>query len=340
MKKIRYLVILIALVFVLNPCAVFAQRRIVIKVASIAPEATDWGKALNQISREWSRITNGEVEFRVYHNGNQGNGDEAEMLKMLKTPRPSIQAGVFTSSGLNLISQGIMTLSAPFFIRDDNELDAVLTGLKGELESMIEQEGFVVLGWSRAGWLKVFSRNPVLVPDDLRRQKLGSSPLDEKMMHVFDTMGYQTIPIGLNDMLVSLSTGKIDAVYNSPLGAGGFQLFGVAKNMTSLNVAPFLGGLLVTQQSWRAVPDRYKQQLLDVTARIVRELDQSITKLEDDTINVMKQNGLIVHQVSPQQAQAWYDDTAKAMPSLMDTAFDRNLYQRMEAILRDYRNRR
>jgi TRAP-type C4-dicarboxylate transport system substrate-binding protein len=110
--------------------------------------------------------------------------------------------------------------------------------------------------------------------------------------------------------------------------------------MTSLNVAPFLGGLLVTQRAWQAVPDRYKRQLLDVTARIVRELDQSITKLEDDTINVMKQNGLIVNQVNPQQAQEWYDDTAKAMPALMESAFDPVLYQKIDAILRDYRNRR
>jgi TRAP-type C4-dicarboxylate transport system substrate-binding protein len=338
MKKIRYVIMFIALVCVLNP-AVFAQRRrIVIKVASPAPEATDWGKALNQISREWSVITNGEVEFRIYHNGTQGKGNENEMLQMLKSN--SIQAAVFTSSGLNLISSGIITLSAPFFIRDNEELDAVMTGTKGELESRIEKEGFAVLGWSRAGWIKVFSRSPVLVPADLKRQKLGASPLDEKMMQAFSVMGYQMVPIGLNDMLISLTSGKIDAVYNSPIGAGGYQLFGVAKNMTSLNVAPFLGGLVLNQRAWRAVPDQYKPRLMEVTARIVRELDQSMTKLEDDVVNVMKQNGLIVHQVNAQQAQTWYDDTARAMPTLLGNTFDRDLYQRIDAILKDYRNRR
>jgi TRAP-type C4-dicarboxylate transport system substrate-binding protein len=341
MKKIRQFIVFIILVCVLNPGAVFAQRRrIVIKVASPVPEVTDWGKALNQISREWATITNGEVEFRVYHDGSQGKGNEQEMLTMLRAPRPSIQAAVFSSSGLNLISPGIMTLSAPFFIRDNNELDAVLTGLRGELESLVEKEGFVVLGWSRAGWVKIFSRSPVFVPNDLKRQKLGVNPLDDKMTHAFSTMGYQTIPVGLNDMLVSLSAGKIDAVYNSPIGAGGYQLFGVAENMTSINVAPFLGGLILTQQAWQSVPDQYKPRLLEVTARIVRNLDRSVTQLEDDVINVMKQNGLVVHQVSPEQAQVWYDDTARALPSLMETIFDRNLYQRIETILRDYRNRR
>jgi TRAP-type C4-dicarboxylate transport system substrate-binding protein len=340
MKKIRYFIMLIALVCVLNPGAVFAQRKQIIKVASPAPEGTDWGAALNQISREWSRITNGEVEFRVYHGGTQGKGNEQEMLTMLRAPRPSIQAGVFTSSGLNLISPGIMTLSAPFFIRDNNELDAVLTGLRVELNTLLEKEGFVVLGWSRAGWVKIFSRSPVLVPNDLKRLKLGSSPLDDKMMHVFSTMGYQTVPVQLNDMLISLTTGKLDAVYNSPIGAGGYQLFGIAKNMTTLNVAPFLGGMVLTQQAWRTIPDQYKPRLLEVTARIIRDLDQSVTKLEDNAINVMKQNGLIVHEVTPQQAQVWYDDTARAMPSLLDTIFDRDLYQKIDSILKDYRNKR
>jgi TRAP-type C4-dicarboxylate transport system substrate-binding protein len=160
------------------------------------------------------------------------------------------------------------------------------------------------------------------------------------MMNAFSTMGYQMVPLVLNDILVSLSNGKVDAVYISPMAAGGYQLFGVAKNMTSLNVAPFLGGLVLNQRAWRAVPDQYKPRLIEVTARIVRELDRSMSRLEDDMVNTMKQYGLVVHQVSPQQAQIWYDDTARAMPSLLESTFDRDLYQRIDSILKDYRNRR
>jgi TRAP-type C4-dicarboxylate transport system substrate-binding protein len=340
MKKIQYLIMFIAVVCILSPGAAFAQRRRnnVIKVASPAPERTDWGRALNQISSEWSRITNGEVTFQVFHDGIMGKGNESEMLQLLKSD--SIQGAVFTSSGLNLISGGILTLSCPFLIRDSAELNAVLAGLKGELETRVEKEGFAVLGWSQAGWIKIFSRSPVLVPDDLKRQKLGASPIDDKMMNAFSTMGYQMVPLGLNDILVSLSNGKVDAVYISPMAAGGYQLFGVAKNMTSLNVAPFLGGLVLNQRAWRAVPDQYKPQLIEVTARIVRDLDRSMSRLEDDMVNTMKQYGLVVHQVSPQQAQVWYDDTARAMPSLLESTFDRDLYQRIDSILKDYRNRR
>jgi TRAP-type C4-dicarboxylate transport system substrate-binding protein len=340
MKKVQQLIVFIALVCILSPGAAFAQRRRnnVIKVASPAPERTDWGRALNQISSEWSRITNGEVEFQVFHDGIMGKGNESEMLQLLKSN--SIQAGVFTSSGLNLISPGIMTLSAPFFIRDTGELGAVLAGLRGELEGRVEREGFAVLGWSQAGWVKIFSRSPVIVPNDLKRLKLGASPTDDKMMNAFITMGYQIVPVGLNDMLVSLTSGKVDATYLSPMAAGGYQLFGVAKNMTSLNVAPFLGGLVLNQRAWQAVPDQYKARLKEATARIVRDLDRSMTKLEDDMVNTMKQYGLVVHQVSPQQAQIWYDDTAKAIPSLMESTFDRDLYQRVDSILMDYRKSR
>jgi TRAP-type C4-dicarboxylate transport system substrate-binding protein len=338
MKNIRRLFVCVALLCVLNPCTTFAQRRrIVIKVASQAPEATDWGKALNQISREWSSITNGEVEFRVYPNGTQGKGNENEMLQLLKSN--AVQAAVFTSSGLNLISPGIITVSCPFLIRDNNELDAVLTELKGELETRVEKEGYAVLGWSRAGWIKIFSRTPVLVPADLKRLKLGANPLDDKMTQAFTAMGYQTVPVGLNDTLVALNSGKIDAIYNSPIGAGGYQVFGVAKNMTSINVAPFLGGLVLNQRAWRSVPDQYKPRLMEATSRIVRELDHSVTRLEDHVVNEMKKYGLTVHQVSPQQAQLWYDDTARVKSALLGTAFDRDLYQRIESILNNYRNK-
>jgi TRAP-type C4-dicarboxylate transport system substrate-binding protein len=153
-------------------------------------------------------------------------------------------------------------------------------------------------------------------------------------------MGYQMVPVSLNDVPVSLTSGKIDSIYVSPIAAGGFQLYRVIKNMTSLNVAPFLGGLVLNQRAWRAVPDQYKPRLKEATARIVRELDRSMTQLEDDMVDTMKQYGLVVHQVSPQQAQVWYDDTARAMPSLLESTFDRDLYQRIDSILKDYRNRR
>jgi TRAP-type C4-dicarboxylate transport system substrate-binding protein len=326
-----HFVLVLALIFSASP--LFAQRKITIKLASLVPESTPWGAAINRLATQWSEATNGEVELIVYHNGVAG--DEAEVLRKLNLNQ--IQAAIFTSIGLNSVASEVMTVSYPFLIRDDAELDAVLGRIKPELETKIQQSGFVTLAWARAGWIKVFSRSPVLSPSDLKRQKLGTSPDELAMLQAFKTMGYQMVPAHLNDILVALNGGMIDAVYQSPVAVAGYQLFGIAKNMLSVNVAPFMGGILMNNTAWRRIPDRYKDRLMAICKQMETEIESSIASLEVEAVSTMTKYGLVTNQPSPQQVQEWYADTAKYENGLVGTIFNREFYQKINAILLDYR---
>jgi TRAP-type C4-dicarboxylate transport system substrate-binding protein len=129
--------IVLILTFILSINPLFAQRKITIKMASPIPEATPWGKFFNQIANDWKRITNGEVELIVYHNGVAGN--EKDVVRSLRLNQ--IQGAVLSTLGLYEITPEIMTLSCPFLIRDDNELDLILAALKGDLETRINSKG-------------------------------------------------------------------------------------------------------------------------------------------------------------------------------------------------------
>jgi TRAP-type C4-dicarboxylate transport system substrate-binding protein len=335
MKKNWFLAF--ALLFVLvSPGPLFAQRKLTIRLASVAPENTPWGAALNRIAAEWARITNGEATLQVYHSGVAGS--EADVLRKLK--QNQIQAAVFSSLGMASIAREVMTLSVPFFIRTDDELEMVLANVKTELEKKIEDNGFHVLAWSRAGWVKVFSRSPVVVPDDLKKLKLGTSPDQEELMQTFKAMGYKMVPVEITDAVIALNSGMIDAVYQSPVYVGGFQLFGVAKNMMNLNVAPFMGGIVMNRVAWRAVPEKYKSALIEATHRIAAEIDTSTAQLETEAIRTMRGYGLAVNEVSGAQAGLWHADTDKAVPALLGTAFDRDLYNLINGLLKDYRAKR
>ena len=65
--------IVFALVLFVLAGPVFAQRTVTIKMASPVPENTPWGYFFNQLAADWRRITNGEVELIVYHNGVAGS---------------------------------------------------------------------------------------------------------------------------------------------------------------------------------------------------------------------------------------------------------------------------
>jgi TRAP-type C4-dicarboxylate transport system substrate-binding protein len=337
MKKLPFIVCL--LLIACCPMQVFSQRRpggqITVKLASMVPANTPWGAALNRMASEWSAATNGAVRLQVYANGTQGT--ESDVLQKLNMN--VLQAAVLTSFGLNRITPEIMALSCPFLIRNDDELNEVLKTLKPDLEAKINAQGYYPLALARGGWVRFFSKSPVLVPSDLKRQKIGTDPQEPGLAQVFKTIGYQTVPVEANRILIALNGGTIEAIYQSPIAAGGFQYFGVAKHMSSIYIAPFMGGIVINQRTWDQIPAQYKPDLIRITKRIETEIEASLRQLESDAITTMQRHGLIINQASPQQEQLWYADMEKAIPALIGTTFDRATYNKIDSILKVYRNR-
>ncbi|MDR3131382.1 MAG: TRAP transporter substrate-binding protein DctP [Treponema sp.] len=320
----------------------YAQRRrtqggkTVLKIASLVPEDSPWGRAINQIAEEWYEITNGEVELQVSHGGVLGS--ESAVLQQLRLGQ--IHGAVLTSHGLNSIAKGIITLSCPFLIRNDQELTFVLDELKPELEAKLNSGGVFTLCWAHVGWIKVFSKEPVFVPADLKKQKLAADGGELEMIQAFKAMGYQMIPVSMTELLFALNGGMVDAVYQSPIYVGSMQLFGIAKNMASINIAPFMGGIVLSREAWANIPRQYRSRLQGVAKRVEQEIYRSTQQLEAGVIKTMTRHGLKINQLSPQQEQVWYDDTAKAMPALIGTTFDKDIYERIATLLRTYRSRR
>ncbi|MDR2210761.1 MAG: TRAP transporter substrate-binding protein DctP [Spirochaetaceae bacterium] len=327
----RRLLALLAAFCLLWPGSLAAQRTVTIKLMSQVPENTPWGSLLNRMARDWSAATNGEVNLVIYHNSKSG---EADILRQLNMNQ--IQAAMLSTMGMKLISPEIMTLSCPFLIRNNAELDLVLRNLKQELEQKINSRGYYLLAWSKVGWIRFFSKNPVFVPADLKRQRLGTSDAETELLDAFRAMGYQMVPIAMNQILVSLSGGQIDAVYQSPVNAGGLQIFGLAKNMASIPVAPFLGSIILNQRAWRSIPEKYRNDLIRITRRMEAELDRSVQDFEAEVIQSMVRYGLVINQVSPEQERIWYADANRTLPALIGTIFDRNLYNRISAMLKPY----
>jgi TRAP-type C4-dicarboxylate transport system substrate-binding protein len=302
----------------------------------MVPENTPWGAALNKMAAEWSTATNGEVRLQIYASGTQGN-EEAVLQKLNMN---AIQAAVLTSFGLNKIVPEMLTVSCPFLIRSDDEFVEVFKTMKPELEAKINAGNYYSLALVRGGWVRFFSRNPVFVPADLKRQKVGSVPSEPELAQVFRAMGYQVVMVDEKRLLVALNGGSIDAVYQSPISSAGFQYFGVAKHMASINIAPFMGGIVLNKHAWESIPEQYRDEIARITRRIGSEIEASLLQLENDAVSTMVKHGLVINTVNSRQAQQWYDDMARATPALLGTTFDRATYAKIEVILKNYRGER
>ena len=310
-----------------------SQEIIEVRLASPMPRNSDWGRTLDRLAAEWARVTNNEVRLRVIHDGVEGG--DAKLFPSLATD--NIQASLFTSHGISRFCPAVMTLSIPFLIGNDAELDLVLNEVLPVLEEQISKTNYVVLAWSRGGWVNVFSKNPITVPDDLRGHKLASDAEAEEMNMAFKAMGFNMIDTDMVDLGTRLANNMINAIYQTPAAVAPLGLYKYLGNMLDMPIAPYLGAIVMNRVTWNKLGSERQREITRVTRRIAAEFDESMPKTVANALTMMQRAGL---KINKGQEILWRNEVNKAIPSLIGTAFDRDIYRFVNEILEKSRNER
>jgi len=316
---------------------------VAIKLANIMPENTPWGRGLNKLSAEWSALSGGKIQLRLYH-GTQGNSTSVRQKMNIGT----LDAGVFDTTGLALIVPEILTLSTPNLIQNEAEMDAVLAAILPAFEKRLAENGYMVLTWSKAGWVHFFTRRPVTKPDELKAMKLAVSADEERIQRVFKYLGYRIVPTPFPAVVQSLNTGTIDAFYGSPLVLGSLwsTLSRLAPNMVEIPLAPVIGAVLIRKSSWAKLEAAVKDdpellgKLQESMAAIGREMDREVIKKEEQTIAEFKKYGLVVPPVDAAAKALWRDDFKRALESGTIDSVDPATFEAITAAIEGVRKGR
>jgi TRAP-type C4-dicarboxylate transport system substrate-binding protein len=322
---------LVAALLTLSPT--LARSEVVIKMGTIAPEGSTWHDVLLRIRQEWRRISNGEVELRIYPGGVLG--DETEMVR--KVQRRGLDGVAISGPGLSRIDDGVDCLHYPLFFESYDELDYVRDRMAPELEARIEAKNFKVLNWSDAGWVHFFTRTEARTPDDIRKMKLWTSAGDPDTERLFKDLGFQVVPLPTTDMLTSLQTGLIDAFDVPPLFALLDRSYQQANHMIALDWAPIVAATVVSLRAWERIPESYRKALLAASRRAGEELRDEIRKAGEDAVAEMRSRGLIVVELSAQEVSAWRAEVSSAAPKLRELLGPPELHDEARRYRDEYR---
>jgi len=308
---------------------------ITIKLATVAPEKTPWHKAVLRMGKRWSEESGGQVKVKIFPGGVAG--DEEDMLRKIKVGQ--LQAASLTGVGLARVSRSTLALQIPMLMQSYEELDFVREAIAPELEKTLEAAGYVVLNWGDAGWIHFFSTKPVENPADFKDLKIMVFAKDAKAETAWKAANFNPVPLASTDVMSGLQTGLIEAFASPPLYALSTQWFALANHMVPVKWTPLNGATVISKETWEKIPEDLRPKLMAIAREEGERSKNRVRAFGEKAIKVMKDNGLVVHELSEKQEQAWQQAAEKAYPQVRGELVPEGMFDRVKKLAEQVREK-
>lgn len=306
-----------------------------IKLGTVAPQNSPWFEIIRDMGVDWRNASGGKIELRIYPGGVVG--DEIDIVRKMRVGQ--LHAASISIAGLSDIVPEFRALYVPLLIESVDELDFVLEALRPRLEAALERKGFKVLHWGDAGWLHFFSQKPVLMPNDLRSQRLFWWEAGSAYIEALKDAGMQPVPLPVTEMHTALQSGLINAFAAPAIAALSFQWFALAPHMSDMKWAPLLGATVISLEKWRRLPEVVKPAMLELAHKAGARLRTTVRPLADQAVDVMRKHGLTVHHVPPETLEIWRREVRAAYPKIIGPTVPKAMVDEVERARAQFRAR-
>lgn len=303
-----------------------------LRVGTIVPLDSKWHQILQDMGQRW-RIASKEKITLKFFVGTLG--DEAELVR--KMGLKQIQIAALTSVGLEKITKDCAALSIPMLFESNEELDYVRERIEPRLEKSLAAKGYIVLNWGDGGWVRFFSKRPAKTLAEFKKLKLFTWAGSPETEELYKDAGFDPVPLTPGEITQSLLSGKIEAFPAPPLGAYGYQWFGLAPNMIDLKFAPIIGGTIITKDAWEQIDPTLRPILLKEARAAGDRLKKEIRQIDDWAIEEMKKRKLVVYTPTPAQFQEWKQTAEKFYPRIRGDIVQPADFDEVKRLVDEYR---
>jgi tripartite ATP-independent transporter DctP family solute receptor len=336
--------------WVLVLCGVFAHteadaKKIVMKIATAAPEGTPWASALKQYRKRVHKLSEGRIKVKVFLGGTLGDENET----VLACKRGSVQGvGVSTGSMASVIPE-LHALELPYLFSSYKQAHKVMDHpeLLAKLEELLESRGFKLLFISENGFRCFGTKDKaVQSPDDLvgKKMRAQESPAHIEMYKAF---GASPVPIPFTEVLTSLQTGVVDGFDNTALFASAVSWVSPEKDSPvkffTVSNHIYQPAVVAISKAWYdgLEPDLQKV-LLDARGNLPKKLRKRILRMQPLLLkNITEFGNVTVHKLTKAERKTFLGKAKQARRAFLANAGDstKAFYKAIRAALRAVRGR-
>lgn len=332
----RNVQLLILLLMALCICSqAQAKSKSVFKVATIAPEGSVWTKRFHDFAAEVTKLSNGDVAFKVYSGGIMG--DDRVMYRKVRVGQ--LNGGGFTMTGIGNVVPDFRIMGVPFLFRSYEEVDHVREGLTPFFHKAFGEKGLELIAMTEVGFVYSMSTTSISTLSDLAKSKVWAPEDDPVSTTYLQTLGITPLPLTIPDVLTSLQTGMVETVFNSLYGNIVLQWFTKTKYISDIPFGYAYGAMLLDQKKFARLPDSYQAMIKETARKHFGLLITDTRKSNSESRQVLEDNGITFVTPDPEDVLILNNKHEETVHRLLGTAFSGQIYQATIKLLNEYRNR-
>ena len=313
-------------IFLLIICSgTLISKPIIIKLATLAPEGTEYYNLLLEMGQRWQEETNGEIILRIYPNGVVGR--ESDTIRKMRIGQ--IQASAMSSIGLADLTDQIQAFTIPMVFKDYDDVEKVKEVMFDDISNGLSESGFKLLFLVDIGWVYWFSVNEIAVPEDLRNAKIYTTAGDYITVELFKRFGFNAIPVSETDILISLQTGMINSMQTVPILSLSSGWFALMPNMLDLKWAVFIGAVIIDERVWSKIRPEHQKVMMEVAQEIGKKYQENGRKTDAQAIEMMKKYGMKVKTPTDEELKIWEDFKEEIIPDVIDAYVPKEVYDKV-----------
>ncbi len=305
-----------------------------VKLATLAPKGTSFHLILQEMGQAWREAPDGGVRLTIFTDGTMGG--EGDVVRRMGLGQ--LQAGLLTTSGLTEIDNRVSGLqNIPVAYQSYAEVDYVRDRLGPKYAEMLKAKGYIVLGWFDTGWVKIFSKEKIMRPDDMKGGKVFIVPGSPGTMEIARSIGTQPVELEPTDVLVSLQTGLVNIAPAPPIYALAAQFFQPAPHMLDVNWLPLSGAIVMSEKSWDQLTAAQQEVVRASAADACAQLTERARTEMQESIDAMVKRGLEVQPIEGELLEEWTSFGLGLHPQIRGSVVPAEEFDEIMRLLEEYR---